>query len=54
MRMVPHSETVTAYLSCRSFLVGAPFLYFLFVPVAHGFQKRKHIGLVLLRGKNIK
>ena len=23
MRMVPHSETVTAYLSCWSFLVGA-------------------------------
>ena len=37
MRMVPHSETVTAYLSCRSFLVSAPFLYFLFVPIAHGF-----------------
>ena len=37
MRMVLHAETVTAYLSCRSFLVSAPFLYFLFVPIAHGF-----------------
>lgn len=36
-RMVPHSETVTAYLSCGSFLVDASFLYFLFVPIAHGF-----------------
>lgn len=25
----------------------------LFAPPAHRFQKRKHIGLVLLRGKNI-